>query len=650
MSNRSTNIDPRVIWKLHRALYGLRTSPKMWQQHLHSTVRGLHLQRVKADRCVWAKANIMVLAYVDDLLIAGTSRETSLFLEQFRQPFSLKHSTVLTTQQPLRFLGKRLCRHLNGDITVSLERSYYYSMLKHMDLDDNVNPTSTPSLRRPPGQQDAQLDMDRRHIYRKVVGMLIWASLVLLDLQFTAKDSARRLAAPTEWDWARLKHTLRFIKGTLNYKFLISPRLPQGHSLPLRQLIPLHINTYCDSNWATDIESPKCTSGTVTSVLGVPLAFNSRTQSTVATSSAEAELYAIGLGISDSLHTYQLLQELQQHLQRSTFDFGNVDIQYNIASSRTSTSLTSTKPPIHIFTDSTSALSLSNKLGLNKRSKHIALRYLFVQDIQATGLVNIQRVTSYNNPADIYTKCVTSPVLERHLRHNGSIELHIEEGEINYFHILELAEQYFNATSDEDVEYTREQRQKMKDNNEYTKQQRLRIQQKVRNRMKQLYLNKQKKKDNKKLHIENKRREAAQRADIEHKQSQLLLQHQDRSHKAQAQQREAHLEHMMEECRSDLGNDYIPFINMIDINYVNNRPQPRPEHLQQTTLPLDNGRATADIMADLLLRKQQQQQQLQRRSSSSHLGGDEVEGGWGEETSRRRVRSPSPTSAAAEQS
>ena len=127
-----------------------------------------------------------------------------------------------------------------------------------------------------------------------------------------------------------MKHTLRYIKETLHYKFLISPRLlPQGHSLPLRQLTPLHINTYYDSDWATDIESRKSTSSTVTSVLGVPLAFNSRTQSTVATSSAEAELYAIGLGIGDSLHIYQLLQELQQHLQRHTFDFGNLETQYN---------------------------------------------------------------------------------------------------------------------------------------------------------------------------------------------------------------------------------------------------------------------------------------------------------------------------------
>ena len=246
-----------------------------------------------------------------------------------------------------------------------------------------------------------------------------------------------------------------------------------------------------------------------------------------------------------------------------------------------------------------------------------------MQDIQATGLVNIQRVTSHNNPADIYTKCVTSPVLERHLRHNGLIELHIEEGEINS-HILELAEQYFNVTSDEDVEYTKEQQHRMKNNDEYTQEQRLRVQQKIRKQLKQLY-NKQRKKDNKKLYIESKRRDTAHQADLQHKQSQLLLLHQDRAH--QAQHREAHLDHMMEEYRHDLGEDYTPFINMIDINSSERLPrprhQPRPEQQQQqqqqqqTTLPHESGRTTADIMADILPRKQQQRLQLRTLFSSS---------------------------------
>ena len=86
-------------WKLHCALYGLRTSPKMWREHQHATLQGMHLHQLKSDLCLWVKKNSIVLAYVDDLLIAGASRDATSFLERLRQSFSLKHSTVLTSQQ-----------------------------------------------------------------------------------------------------------------------------------------------------------------------------------------------------------------------------------------------------------------------------------------------------------------------------------------------------------------------------------------------------------------------------------------------------------------------------------------------------------------------------------------------------------------------
>ena len=132
----------------------------------------------------------------------------------------------------------------------------------------------------------------------------------------------------------------------------------------------------------------------------------------------------------------------------------------------------------------------------------------------ATGLVNIQRatpqnkkVTPHNHPSDIDTKCVK--VLERDLCHNEIIELHIEEGEVNFFSILQLAEQH-TSDSDDGVVCTREQR--------------LLVQQKSRRQLQQLFNNKKKKKD-KKQHFGGERQEAAQRADIEHKQSQAPLQH-----------------------------------------------------------------------------------------------------------------------------
>ena len=107
--------------------------------------------------------------------------------------------------------------------------------------------------------------------------------LIQMDIIFTARLSACSSGQPRyvwtssleqrithdilhrqQWDWQHLKHSLRDLKETMHYKFIISPRSPQGHSLPLRQLVPPHINTFRDSDRATSIESRKCTSGTVT--------------------------------------------------------------------------------------------------------------------------------------------------------------------------------------------------------------------------------------------------------------------------------------------------------------------------------------------------------------------------------------------------
>ena len=219
----------------------------------------------------------------------------------------------------------------------------------------------------------------RHHLYLKIVGVLSWAAQVRPDLQSTTKDHTRHLASPTEWDWQHLilKHSLRYLQGMMHYRFLTSPTNS-------RTFTTLH-----------QVLKPTFT----------PPAFASVTACT-------------------SINYFKNFNII--------YNFGNLDAQYNhtisTTSSTTTRSLTSSKSPIHIFTDSTSALSLSNKLGLNKRSKHIALQYLFVQDAQATGLVKTQWVTSHSNPSDIYATCASVHVFERHLRHNGIIELHIKRG------------------------------------------------------------------------------------------------------------------------------------------------------------------------------------------------------------------------------
>ena len=236
-----------------------------------------------------------------------------------------------------------------------------------MNLDNSSNPTSTPSLRRSPAQQDSHLDSERHHIYRKVVGMLIWAAQVRPDLQFTAKDHARHLAAPTEWDWQHLKHTLRYLKGMMHYKFLISPQLPQGHSLPLRQFDDLFTST------------PTVTAiGLLTSSLGSPhLARSHQYFNYCSRSTSEHRVQSLHQALkpnsapsasasATACTSASYFKGFNIIFNDRLSTFGNLDTQYDFTTLTTTKPLTLSKSLIHIFTDSTSALSLSNKLGLEQ--------------------------------------------------------------------------------------------------------------------------------------------------------------------------------------------------------------------------------------------------------------------------------------------
>eukprot|EP00971_Amphidinium_carterae_P202986 4028064-Amphidinium_carterae.1 len=58
---------------MKKALYGLRTSPKQWQEHLTTILKEMGFSRLKSDACIFGnvKTNVYLMAYVDDLLVVG---------------------------------------------------------------------------------------------------------------------------------------------------------------------------------------------------------------------------------------------------------------------------------------------------------------------------------------------------------------------------------------------------------------------------------------------------------------------------------------------------------------------------------------------------------------------------------------------------
>ncbi len=90
----------------------------------------------------------------------------------------------------------------------------------------------------------------------------------------------------------------------------------------------------------------------------------SLTQNSIATSSAAAELYAIGSGAAEGLGIMNFLRE---------------------------TCLTK-KGQLLVLTDFSSAKSISTRMGTSNLTKHIELHVLFIQDLVQAGGLKVRKV------------------------------------------------------------------------------------------------------------------------------------------------------------------------------------------------------------------------------------------------------------------
>eukprot|EP00971_Amphidinium_carterae_P029243 575478-Amphidinium_carterae.3 len=235
------------------------------------------------------------------------------------------------------------------------EEVLWQSLPSLYNIKENTNSLSTTGTKRPPITAGEALNSEERP-----------------DIQYATKELTRAIQKPDEHDKQNAKHLLRYLHGTRNYKLHLKP----------------NIKAYCDSDWAGCSTARKSTTGTVLQVAGVTIATSSKTQQTIAQSSAEAELYAMGTMVNDVIYVRNFLHEL---------NFTTDD---------------QLKP--QIYTDISSARCLTQQLGLTKRTKHIDMRYLRVQQLQSAGELKIHKISTENNPSDLMTKYLDTAKIKKH--------------------------------------------------------------------------------------------------------------------------------------------------------------------------------------------------------------------------------------------
>ena len=136
---------------------------------------------------------------------------------------------------------------------------------------------------------------------------------------------------------------------------------------------------YCDSDFAGDLDKRRSTTGYVFTFAKAPVSWKSTLQSTVALSTTEAEYMAITEAVKEAIWLQGLLGELGI-----------------------------SQEDVIVYCDSQSAIQLAKNQVYHARTKHIDVRYHFIQEILKEGGVMIQQIWISENPIDMLIKIVAS--------------------------------------------------------------------------------------------------------------------------------------------------------------------------------------------------------------------------------------------------
>ncbi|OLP95903.1 Retrovirus-related Pol polyprotein from transposon TNT 1-94 [Symbiodinium microadriaticum] len=214
-----------VLWKLRRAMYGLKQSPKAWQLHFASVMADLGFQRLKSDAnlCFHPEYKLYLLCYVDDVLLFGAKAPCEHLFAKLQDHLLLRKEGTLQPGESINFLGRCITRR-EDSIEVSMPTSYVDKILEEYDLlQCKASPVPGNESLRQKIEAEEPLSAVEHRKYRPIVGQVLWLSSIRPDIQYAVKELSRGLSSPTEDHQAKVKMLLRYLAGSKDFMAAAAP-------------------------------------------------------------------------------------------------------------------------------------------------------------------------------------------------------------------------------------------------------------------------------------------------------------------------------------------------------------------------------------------------------------------------------------------
>nr|GEX03699.1 ribonuclease H-like domain, reverse transcriptase, RNA-dependent DNA polymerase [Tanacetum cinerariifolium] len=262
--------DNEKVYRLIKALYGLRQAPRAWNIKLDNTLKSLNFKKCALEQAIYTKTSkdttLLIGVYVDDLIITDTPKEEiDKFKAQMKEKFEMSDLGLL---------------------------AYYLAGM--IDCNETWIPMD-PRTRLTKITKETMVNSTE---YRSLIGCLRYLLHTRPDLSYSVGLLSRFMQEPREQHMKAIRQVLCYVKGTKDYG--ISYKHNGGNK----------IHGYSDSSYGVDTQEEKGTTGIIFYYGESPINWSTQKQATVALSSCESEFIVATAAATQALWLKRLLSKL----------------------------------------------------------------------------------------------------------------------------------------------------------------------------------------------------------------------------------------------------------------------------------------------------------------------------------------------------
>ncbi|KAI3780094.1 hypothetical protein L2E82_09981 [Cichorium intybus] len=357
-----SNKHPDHCYILDKAVYGLKQVPRAWYETLTCFLKQSKFKQGSVDPTFFHKKEgnhlMIVQIYVDDIIFGST--HPSLTAE-FRKLMETKFEMSLMGKINF-FLGLNIRQ--SSEWTFINQEAYTKSLLEIFGMmgDSKVKVLMVFGTKLTPSLEKPTTDIT---LYRQMIGSLLYLTSSRLDIMFVVCYCARYHANPIEPHFTVVKNIFRYLKRTTSLElWYLSGSV-------------FFVQAFSDADLGGCGLDRKSTSGVCQLLDGKLVSWQSRKQTCVSLSTAEAEYIVAASCTSQIIWIQNQLRDYGINMKR-----------------------------IPLYCDFESVIRICHNPVQHSKTKHIALKYHFIKDRVEDSNIEIHFVRPSDQLADIFNKAL----------------------------------------------------------------------------------------------------------------------------------------------------------------------------------------------------------------------------------------------------